>query len=113
VTLFILHASTTLYASGSPESSASDGSPDIDGPSFTGLIDNTSAPSNGFTESNNTGSAQWEDLVNVILTRHNRERDEVGVPPLTWNENLAADESKLNNLIILHIVLLVTYIYLQ
>jgi uncharacterized protein YkwD len=40
--------------------------------------------------SNNTGNAQGEDLVNIILTLHNQERAAVGVPPLTWSDSLAA-----------------------
>ena len=32
-----------------------------------------------------------QDLANEILAVHNRERTAVGVSPLTWNDNLAAD----------------------
>ncbi|MGA9152857.1 MAG: CAP domain-containing protein [Candidatus Nitrosopolaris sp.] len=40
-------------------------------------------------ESNSTGNAQ-ADFVNSILAAHNRERAAVGVPPLVWNDTLAA-----------------------
>jgi len=44
-------------------------------------------------ESNNTGNTtqQNADFVNSILAVHNRERAEVGVPPLVWSDKLAAD----------------------
>jgi pathogenesis-related protein 1 len=44
-------------------------------------------------ESNNTnayGNAQ-PDFAKIILEIHNRERAAVGVPPLVWNDELAAD----------------------
>ena len=54
------------------------------------FTENNTAPPSGFREGNNTGNAQGEDLVNSILTVHNQERAEVGVPPLTWSDKLAA-----------------------
>jgi hypothetical protein len=44
----------------------------------------------GTTQVNNgTGNAS-ADFVNTILAVHNRERAAVGVPPLVWNDTLAA-----------------------
>ena len=45
--------------------------------------------SGGSTANNNTGNTQGVD-VNVILDLHNQARAEVGVPPLTWSDTLAA-----------------------
>jgi len=48
-----------------------------------------SSSDDGSTAINNTGNVQGVD-VNVILDLHNRARAEVGVPPLTWSDTLAA-----------------------
>ena len=44
-----------------------------------------------FRIENTTGSAQGDDFATTILAINNRERALVGVPPLTWNNTLAAD----------------------
>jgi pathogenesis-related protein 1 len=44
-----------------------------------------------FRIENTTGSAQGDDFATTTLEIHNRERAVVGVPPLTWNNTLAAD----------------------
>ena|SRR5437899_3036715 len=55
-----------------------------------------SQPSTQTGASNNTGNAASSqqsnntDLVNTILAIHNRERADVGVPPLVWSDSLAA-----------------------
>ena len=82
VTSFILSTTAIMYASG-----------------FT---ENNAAPPSGFTESNNTGNAYCDscnndiysgsmDFANMVLAAHNRERAAVGVPPLVWSDQLAAD----------------------
>lgn len=38
--------------------------------------------------------AYAEELASAILSVHNRERAEVGVPALTWNDSLAADAQR-------------------
>ena len=46
-----------------------------------------------------------KDLENIMLKIHNQERAAVGVPPLTWSNNLAADsQSWTNNLTTLGLV---------
>lgn len=35
-----------------------------------------------------------DDLASAVLAVHNRERAEVGVPPLSWNPGLAADAQR-------------------
>jgi hypothetical protein len=92
VTSLFLPASAFMYASGSLENSSESDIP---------LRSNNTASNN--TASNNTGNAQANlaktvlagrshgvDLATSILTVHNQERAEVGVPPLTWSDELAA-----------------------
>jgi uncharacterized protein YkwD len=55
----------------------------------TGNATSTVVPESGSTASNNTGNAS-ADFVNTILAVHNSERAAVGVPPLVWNDTLAA-----------------------
>jgi len=52
-------------------------------------VDAGSSSDSGTTAINNTGNTQGVD-VNVILDLHNQARAEVGVPPLTWSDTLAA-----------------------
>jgi uncharacterized protein YkwD len=91
VTSLFLPATAIMYASGSLENSSESDIP---------LQSNNTVTNN--TASNNTGNAQallakavlagfnGVDLATSILTVHNQERAEVGVPPLTWSDELAA-----------------------
>jgi hypothetical protein len=87
VTSLFLPASAIMYVSGSTENN---------------ITSDTPLRSNN-TAGNNTGNAQADlaktvlagrshgvDLATSILTVHNQERAEVGVPPLTWSDELAA-----------------------
>jgi hypothetical protein len=47
-------------------------------------------PAGASPESNNTGNVQGGDMAKTILAVQNQERAEVGVPPLTWSDKLAA-----------------------
>ena len=47
--------------------------------------------------SNNTENVQVEFLTRSILAIHNQERAAVGVPPLTWNDLIAADAQEYAN----------------
>jgi uncharacterized protein YkwD len=82
--LFVLPASTIMYARGS--------------------MDNSTLLQSNNTGSNNTGTAQADlaksvlagtsegvDFVKSVMAVHNQERALVGVSPLTWNYTLAAD----------------------
>jgi uncharacterized protein YkwD len=82
--LFVLPASTIMYASGS--------------------MDNSTLLQSNNTGSNNTGTAQADlaksvlagtsegvGFVKSVMAVHNQERALVGVSPLTWNDTLAAD----------------------
>ena len=115
VTSLFLPATAIMYVSGSPENNAAppsgftenntappsgftenntappSGFTENNAAPPSGSPENNAAPPSGFRESNNTGNAQGEDLVNTILTVHNQERAEVGVPPLTWSDKLAAN----------------------
>ena len=116
VTSLFLPATAIMYVSGSPENNAAppsgftenntappsgyyrrittappSGFTENNAAPPSGSPENNAASPSGFRESNNTGNAQGEDLVNTILTVHNQERAEVGVPPLTWSDKLAAD----------------------
>jgi len=112
----VLPTSAIMYASGArtnpdDNSDASDsGSTDNCVASYSGSSDNSDASDSGSTDnnadlsttisennpsiptestlSNNTGNAA--DIVNTILGIHNRDRADVGVPPLTWSDSLAA-----------------------
>src|SRR4051794_29733180 len=74
LTLFILPASTIMYASGTTQNS-------------------DDASDSGNTVSENTGAVQQQntDFENTILNIHNQERAQVQVPALTWSNNLASD----------------------
>jgi uncharacterized protein YkwD len=109
VTSLFLPATAIMYASGSPENNTAPPS---------GFTENNAAPPSGFTENNaappsgptgtndalnplssgfriegnNTGNVtQSANIAESILAEHNKERALVGVPPLTWNDKLAAD----------------------
>jgi hypothetical protein len=74
------------------ETTDNSGSSSTGGETTTTTDDNNAAVSSsngGSTAINNTGNVQGVD-VNVILDLHNRARAEVGVPPLTWSDTLAA-----------------------
>ncbi len=75
---------------GSTDSSGSSttGSTDSSGSSTGGSTDNSATLPTTSTASDNTGNTA--DLANSILAVHNSERSAVGVPPLTWNDDLAA-----------------------
>jgi uncharacterized protein YkwD len=115
VVSMVLPASAIMYASGQSTdnsgSSSTGSSPTTDnsgssttgGGSTTTTTDNSGSSSTGgstttadnsatlpttSTASNNTGNIA--DLANSILAVHNSERGAVGVPPLVWNETLAA-----------------------
>ena len=75
---------------------------DNSGSSTTTSTQNNAALPSGYTVSNNTGNAYCDtcnndiyngggDLKSMVLAVHNRERAAVGVPPLVWNDTLAAD----------------------
>ena len=81
--------------------SSSDGSTENNAASGSGSTENNTAPPSGFRESNDTGNAYCEtcnndiyngtgDLKDMVLAVQNRERAAVGVPPLVWNDALAA-----------------------
>jgi uncharacterized protein YkwD len=116
VVSMVLPASAIMYASGQSTdnsgSSTTGGSPTTDnsgssttgGGSNTTTTDNSGSSSTGgstttadnsatlpttSTASNNTGNIA--DLANTILAVHNSEHGAVGVPPLVWNDTLAAD----------------------
>jgi len=76
--------------SGSTDNSdASDsGSTDNNADLSTTISENNPSIPTESTLSNNTGNAA--DIVNTILGIHNRDRADVGVPPLTWSDSLAA-----------------------
>ena len=65
------------------DSGSTDNNADL---STTFTENNPSIPAES-TSSNNTGNAA--DFINTILEIHNRERADVGVPPLTWSDALA------------------------
>jgi uncharacterized protein YkwD len=85
--------------------------PNVDSPSSDGSTDDSSAGSSATpTEnnptlpsetplSNNTGIVQQPSGVfdTEILAIHNQERAAVGVPPLTWNDLIAADAQEYAN----------------
>src|SRR6185503_15134008 len=86
----VLPTSAIMFASG--QSTDNSGSSSTGGETTTTTDDNNAAVSSsngGSTAINNTGNVQGVD-VNVILDLHNRARAEVGVPPLTWSDTLAA-----------------------
>jgi uncharacterized protein YkwD len=108
----IMYASGQSTTSDNSDSSSSDSdsgsttttSDNNDGSSTGGSTDNSDTSSDGSTSDNNaavsssnggstainnTGNVQGVD-VNVILDLHNQARAEVGVPPLTWSDTLAA-----------------------
>jgi len=84
---------TTDNSGSSTDNSGSTTTTDNSGSSSDGSAsDNNAAVSSsddGSTAINNTGNVQGVD-VNVILDLHNQARAEVGVPPLTWSDTLAA-----------------------
>ena len=47
--------------------------------------------------SNDRPSGSLSDKIQAILVEHNKYRDEVGVPPLQWSENLAASAQQWAN----------------
>ena len=98
LTIFILPASTIMYASGttpnSDDSSDSGTTPNSDDSSDSGTTPNSDDSSDsGNTVSENTGTVQQQntDFENTILNIHNQERAQVQVPALTWSNNLASD----------------------
>ncbi|MGA6991810.1 MAG: CAP domain-containing protein [Nitrososphaeraceae archaeon] len=95
LTLFILPASVIMYAGGSTEGtdeSSDGGSTEGNDGSSTTSTGGDISPSES-TFSNNTGIVQQpsEAFANDVLAIHNRERDAIGVPSLTWSDTLAAD----------------------
>jgi hypothetical protein len=101
--------SSTTDNSGS-SSTGGGGTTDNSGSSSTGgggtpsttTTDNSATLPTTSTTSNNTGKAYCDtcnndiykgggDLKSMVLAVHNRERAAVGVPPLVWNDTLAAD----------------------
>ena len=93
---------TTTDNSGSSTSGGSTTTTDNSGSSTTTSTQNNAALPSGSTVSNNTGNAYCDtcnndiykgggDLKSMVLAVHNRERAAVGVPPLVWNDTLAAD----------------------
>src|SRR3954447_11216094 len=96
----LLPTSSIMYASGqstdnSDDSSSGGGTTTTDnsGSSSTGggttttSTDNSATLPTSPTTSGNT--VNTADLVNSVLTVHNRERAVVGSPPLTWSDTLA------------------------
>src|SRR6187551_683503 len=101
----VLPTSAIMYANGArttpndnSDASDSGSTEDNSDASDSGSTDNNADLSTTFTEnnpsipaestsSNNTGNAA--DFINTILEIHNRERADVGVPPLTWSDALA------------------------
>jgi uncharacterized protein YkwD len=79
-------ATTTTNPDNSGSSTASGGATTTTNPDNSG----SSTASGGSTISNSTGNTQGADIIGSILTIHNRERTAVGVPPLVWNDKLAA-----------------------
>ncbi len=88
-------------SSGSSTSGGSTTTTDNSGSSTTTSTQNNAALPSGSTVSNNTGNAYCDtcnndiynggwSLKSMVLAVHNRERAAVGVPPLVWNDTLAA-----------------------
>jgi hypothetical protein len=86
----------------SGSSSTGGGSTDNSGSSTGTSTGNSATLPTTSTASNNTGNAYCDtcnndiyngggDLKSMVLAVHNRERAAVGVPPLVWNDTLAAD----------------------
>jgi uncharacterized protein YkwD len=84
------------------DDSSSGGSTENNAASGSESTENNATSRSGFRESNDTGNAYCEtcnndiyngtgDLKDMVLAVHNRERAAVGVPPLVWNDALAAD----------------------
>jgi uncharacterized protein YkwD len=91
----------TTTDNGGSSNGGSSTTTDNGGSSTTTSTQNNATLPNGSTVSNNTGNAYCEtcnndiyygsgDLKSMVLAVHNRERAAVGVPPLVWNETLAA-----------------------
>jgi uncharacterized protein YkwD len=115
VTSLFLPATAIMYASGSPENNTAppSGFTENNAAPPSGFTENNAAPPSGPTgtndtlnplssglriESNNTGvcspgnvCVSGGEFADTILTLINQERALVGVPPLTWNNTLAAD----------------------
>jgi Cysteine-rich secretory protein family len=99
-------STTTTTTDNSGSSSAGGGSTttttDNSGSSTGGSAGKSATLPTTSTASNNTGNAYCDacnndiykgggDLKSIVLAVHNRERAAVGVPPLVWNDTLAAD----------------------
>ncbi len=82
-------STTTMDNNGSSTGGGSTTTMDNNGSSTGGSTDNNATSPTTSTASNNTGNTA--DLANSILAVHNSERGAVGVPPLVWNDTLAAD----------------------
>jgi uncharacterized protein YkwD len=76
------------FSTDNVDSSADRGSTDDNADLSTTPTENNPSLSSESTLSNNTGNTA--DIVNTILGIHNRDRADVGVPPLTWSDSLAA-----------------------
>jgi uncharacterized protein YkwD len=81
-------SSTTENSQQSNSTRNAQGMPGATSPSGS-TANNATSPS-GSTVSNSTGNMSSADFVNTILEIHNRERAAVSVPPLVWNDTLAA-----------------------
>jgi len=76
-----------MYANGSPENNATSDTPLQSNNTGGNSTDNAQAD---LAQSVLAGTSQGVDLAESVLAVHNQERAEVGVPPLTWSDELAA-----------------------